>query len=205
MLNLHCVSRTQGKAALKAENHPTIDHSVTIYVSWCSHWSLFRCQSSGLWRQIVIHMFRSNVRRGCDWITQAWSKEGCHFNTEDGGSIFVGLHAHDYTVTIWMLEFCNDFTLEGNKTTYRSRLQNIRNIVPRFILSLSGRKKKQTRVELEVLTAVVLKIFIFWDITPCSPVVSFLAYSSSLKMEVIHSSETWTNFDQTTWRYILFK
>jgi hypothetical protein len=73
----------------------------------------------------------------------------------------------------------------------------------------------------EVLTAVVMKSTIFWDITPCSPLtvrrnmsptsachpaftlVSCSAYSSILKMEATCSFETSVDFQQTTRRYIL--
>jgi hypothetical protein len=65
-----------------------------------------------------------------------------------------------------------------------------------------------------VLTAVVMKSTIFWDIMPCSPLkvnrelppaftlVSCLAYSSTLKVEAICSSETSVRFQRTTRRYI---
>jgi hypothetical protein len=57
---------------------------------------------------------------------------------------------------------------------------------------------------------VVMESSIFWDITPCRrnqrkatfPLVSCLAYSSILKMEVICSSETSFDFQRTTWRYV---
>jgi hypothetical protein len=69
-------------------------------------------------------------------------------------------------------------------------------------------------VGFEVLTAVVMKSTIFWDITPCSPLkvklclplaftlVSCSAYSSTLKMLAICSSETVIDFQRTTRRYI---
>jgi hypothetical protein len=76
-------------------------------------------------------------------------------------------------------------------------------------------------VGFEVLTAVVMKSTIFWDITPCCPLKvnrrfggtyrlfsacfhagSCSAYSSTLKMEAICSSETSVEFQPTTWRYI---
>jgi hypothetical protein len=40
-------------------------------------------------------------------------------------------------------------------------------------------------VGFEVLTAVVMKSSIFWDITPCSLLKASLAYSSTLTMEAI--------------------
>jgi hypothetical protein len=66
-------------------------------------------------------------------------------------------------------------------------------------------------VGFEVVTAVVIKSTIFWDITPCSPLkvnrraftlVSCSAYSSILTMEAICSSETSVDFQRTTRRYI---
>jgi hypothetical protein len=95
-----------------------------------------------------------------------------------------------------------------------------------------------SHVGFEVLTAVVMKSTIFWDITLCSllnvnrrfrgiyhlhfqgrrisqtrnqheallatcfTLVSCLAYSWTLKMEVICSSETSVDIQWTTWRYI---
>jgi hypothetical protein len=60
--------------------------------------------------------------------------------------------------------------------------------------------KKELLVGFEVLTVVVMKSFAFCDITLCSPLkaelaicftmVSYLAHSSTLKMEVTCSSET---------------
>jgi hypothetical protein len=67
-----------------------------------------------------------------------------------------------------------------------------------------------------------MKSSIFWDITPCSPLkadrlfggiyrlhlqqaftlVSYLAYSSTLKMEAICSSEISVGFQRTTRRYL---
>jgi hypothetical protein len=49
----------------------------------------------------------------------------------------------------------------------------------------------------EVLTAVVVKSFIFWDI-----LVTPLAYSSTLKIKMKCSSETSVNFQRTT-RYCI--
>jgi hypothetical protein len=67
-------------------------------------------------------------------------------------------------------------------------------------------------VGFEVLTAVVMKSIIYWDITPCSPLnstdvsekntasppaftlVSRSAYTSTLKMEAEFSSETSVEF-----------
>jgi hypothetical protein len=85
-------------------------------------------------------------------------------------------------------------------------------------------------VVFEVLTAVVMKSTIFWDIKPCSPLranrrlgetsppsswskhklskkpaftlISCLAYFWTLKTEAICSSETSVDSQQTTWCYI---
>jgi hypothetical protein len=80
-------------------------------------------------------------------------------------------------------------------------------------------------VGFEVLTAVVMKSIIFWNITPCSPLrvnrrfggtyrlhlqaplatcfhAGFLAYFSTLKMEAICSSEKSVGSQLTTRRYI---
>jgi hypothetical protein len=61
----------------------------------------------------------------------------------------------------------------------------------------------------EVRIAEVLKSSIFWDITPCSPLlatcfllVSFFAYFLTLKMETTYSSETSIDFLRTTRRDI---
>jgi hypothetical protein len=68
----------------------------------------------------------------------------------------------------------------------------------------------------EVLTTVVVKSCIFWDIMLCIPLnetspkagspafrlVSCVAYSSTLKMEATCSSETSVDFQQTTQCYI---
>jgi hypothetical protein len=68
----------------------------------------------------------------------------------------------------------------------------------------------------EVLTVVVMKSTIFWDITLCNPLkviaelslppafmlVSCLAYSLTLKMEAIYSSEMSVDFQWTTQHYI---
>jgi hypothetical protein len=80
--------------------------------------------------------------------------------------------------------------------------------------------------EFEVLTAVLMKSTIFWDITPCSPLkingrfggtyrlhlqlylpsaftlVSCSAYFSTMKMEAACSSQTSINFQRNTRRYI---
>jgi hypothetical protein len=86
--------------------------------------------------------------------------------------------------------------------------------------------KREDLVGFEVLTAVVMKSNIFWDITPCSPLqvnrhfggtyrlhlfclpsaftlVSCSAYSSTLKIEAICSSETSVHFHRTIRRYVL--
>jgi hypothetical protein len=63
-------------------------------------------------------------------------------------------------------------------------------------------------VGFEVLTAVVMKSSVFGVITPCSNLaaciilISCLAYSSTLKMEVTCYSETSINFYQTTRYYV---
>jgi hypothetical protein len=53
---------------------------------------------------------------------------------------------------------------------------------------------------------VVMKSSVFWDVTLCLPpdlmLVSYLAYSSTLKMEGTCSSETSVGFQRTTWRDI---
>jgi hypothetical protein len=78
----------------------------------------------------------------------------------------------------------------------------------------------------EILTAVVMRSSIFWDITPCNALkitgildehfttvfradaklcmllVSCLAYSSTLKTEARFSSKMLVDFQQTTWRNI---
>jgi hypothetical protein len=75
----------------------------------------------------------------------------------------------------------------------------------------------------EVVTVMVVKTSIFWDITPCSPftvnrrfkehvgsiclppaftLVSCRAYCSNLKMEATCSSKTPVDFQRTTRRYI---
>jgi hypothetical protein len=85
---------------------------------------------------------------------------------------------------------------------------------------------KQSLKDVEVLTAVVMKSSIFWDITSCSPLkvnrrfggtyrlhlheyvltafrlISFSAYNSTLRMEAICSSETSVDFQRTTRRNI---
>jgi hypothetical protein len=55
---------------------------------------------------------------------------------------------------------------------------------------------------IEVLTAVVTKRSLFWDITPCFHAVFCSAYSSTLKMEMICSSETSVDFQVGARRYI---
>jgi hypothetical protein len=70
-------------------------------------------------------------------------------------------------------------------------------------------------VGFEVFTAVVMKRSVFWGITPCSPLkvkeallstcfhaTFLLGYSSTLKIEAICWSETFSDFQRTTWRYI---
>jgi hypothetical protein len=61
----------------------------------------------------------------------------------------------------------------------------------------------------EVLTAVVIKSSVFWDITSCSALlvtsfilVSYPAYSSAMKMEATCSSEMSVDFQQTTLPHI---
>jgi hypothetical protein len=55
------------------------------------------------------------------------------------------------------------------------------------------------KVGFEVLTAVVMKSSVFWDII--LTLVSCLAYSLSLKMEATCSPETSVDFQRTTRRY----
>jgi hypothetical protein len=89
--------------------------------------------------------------------------------------------------------------------------------------------EKSVYLRFEVLTAMVMKRFVFWDITPCSPLKvnrrfggtcrihlqgrrinqarnqhesCSLAYSSTLKMEATCFSETSVDFQQTTRHYI---
>jgi hypothetical protein len=62
-------------------------------------------------------------------------------------------------------------------------------------------------VGLEVLTVVVMKSAVFWDITLCSLLPDFMlvyctAYSLALKMEAIWCCETSFDFQRTTWRYM---
>jgi hypothetical protein len=81
---------------------------------------------------------------------------------------------------------------------------------------------KYEDVGFEVLTAVVMKSCTFWDVTQCSPLTvnqrleaqhgqheagskhvgSRLAYSLTLKLEAICSSESSVYFRRTTQRYI---
>jgi hypothetical protein len=76
----------------------------------------------------------------------------------------------------------------------------------RFISSLTNILR--IHVGFEVLTAVVMKSSIFWDITaelylpPSLMLVCCLAYSSTLKTEVTCSSETSVHFQRSTQRYI---
>jgi hypothetical protein len=86
---------------------------------------------------------------------------------------------------------------------------------------------KIIHVGFEIITAVVMKCSVFRDIRPRSPLkvkgrlhledrsidraqlatcvvlVHWLAYSSTMKMEAIYSSETLVDFQRTTRRYIL--
>jgi hypothetical protein len=57
----------------------------------------------------------------------------------------------------------------------------------------SSHPSKNTNVGSEVLTAMIKKGSIFWGVT-CFMLVSYLAYSSILKMEAIYSSETCVDF-----------
>jgi hypothetical protein len=53
------------------------------------------------------------------------------------------------------------------------------------------RTLQELLVESEVLTAATLRLSVLWEVMPCSPVlVSFLVYSSTLKIEAICSTET---------------
>jgi hypothetical protein len=56
---------------------------------------------------------------------------------------------------------------------------------------------------LDVLTAVVMNRFIFWDITPCFVLAYYSTCSSTVKMEATWSSETLDDFQRTTRSYIL--
>jgi hypothetical protein len=78
--------------------------------------------------------------------------------------------------------------------------------------SVSSTDDRRQQKGFEVLTAVFMNGPVFWDITSCSllkvslqpafTLVSCLAYSSTLKMEVTCSSETWVDFQRTTQHYI---
>jgi cobalamin biosynthesis protein CobD/CbiB len=76
--------------------------------------------------------------------------------------------------------------------------------------SVNSVKQEHISVGFEVLTVVVMKSAIFWDITMCSLYIqptavfanvfmlaSCLAYSSTLKMKATCSSETSVDFQQT--------
>jgi hypothetical protein len=77
-----------------------------------------------------------------------------------------------------------------------------------YILLPRRRQKTSEVAGFEVLTAVVMKSTVFWDITPCSPLetllaiyfmlVYFLAYSSTLKKEATYYSETSVDFQRAT-------
>jgi hypothetical protein len=81
-------------------------------------------------------------------------------------------------------------------------------------LVLQETNQESCFVQSEVLTAAVMKSNIFWDITSCSPLnvnwrfgpasalVSCSAYSSTLNIEEICSSETSADIQQTTRRYM---
>jgi hypothetical protein len=61
-------------------------------------------------------------------------------------------------------------------------------------------------MKLEFVMAVTVKSNILWNGIPCSLLViysaTFLSYSSTLKMEKIHSFESLANFYQTSQDYI---
>jgi hypothetical protein len=57
-------------------------------------------------------------------------------------------------------------------------------------------RKKECLVAFEVLTAVSMKIAVFWVVAPCSLVEVFRAIA--LMMEAARTSETLVNFYQTT-------
>jgi hypothetical protein len=68
---------------------------------------------------------------------------------------------------------------------------------------------RSVSVGFEVLTAVVMRRSVLWDMAPCTPLlansfilVSCLVYSSTLKMEAIFSSKTEVDFQRSTRRYI---
>jgi hypothetical protein len=98
-------------------------------------------------------------------------------------------------------------------------------------LGLMDNLNQEFYIGFKVLKAVVMRSSIFWDIPPCSPLkvnrlfrrnisppssasttklclpptftlVSFLSYSSNLRMEEICSSETSVNFQRITLYYI---
>jgi hypothetical protein len=111
-----------------------------------------------------------------------------------------------YTYKVHEDTFINKFEIlvagESNKEGHNSF--HIRNIYTHVHLCLYS-------VEVEVLTAVVMKSSVFWDVTPCSPfivirrfreTVFLLAYSSSLKMEATCSSETSVDYQRTIQSYI---
>jgi hypothetical protein len=59
---------------------------------------------------------------------------------------------------------------------------------------------------LEVLTAVITKMAVFWVVAPCSVVEVYQHFRSpccliALMMEAVRTSETMVNLYQTTWRY----
>jgi hypothetical protein len=63
-----------------------------------------------------------------------------------------------------------------------------------------GEKSVQVYVGFEVLTTVVMKSDIFWDITPCSPLK--VTDVSEKHVASICSSEKLVDFQRTTRRYI---
>jgi hypothetical protein len=68
----------------------------------------------------------------------------------------------------------------------------IRLFIPRTEASDQIQRAIITLARSEVLTAVTMKITTFWDVTPCNselPVGFLVAYSSTLKIEAIFSSE----------------
>jgi hypothetical protein len=63
--------------------------------------------------------------------------------------------------------------------------------------------KQELVVGFEVFTMMIMKISIFWDLTPCAFALVFcFTYSSTLKMEATFSSKTSVDFQRTTRPYI---
>jgi hypothetical protein len=75
-----------------------------------------------------------------------------------------------------------------------------------MITEMKKRPSKGSRAIGGETVLVIMKISIFWDITPrianYFTLISLLAYYSTLKREVINSSETFDDFQRITRRYI---